>query len=210
MTDLARTIADPMRRAVLAMGVAAPLVAAAGSPRAATEISTAPKPDPRPDWIRQGAPKGHMGDFDRLVGQWRVKHHQLVGRLVGSTTWIDFEGTSRLELMLGGYATVDDNQLHKPAGTYQGMTLRLFDAEHGAWSVYWFDSREVKVDSPMWGGFDGDHGVFLGDDALAGKPVRVRFDWFIDDKDHARWEQAFSGDQGVSWETNWRMWFTRA
>jgi hypothetical protein len=192
------------------MGVAAPLIMAAGSSSAAPTIDTTPKPDPRPDWIIQAAPKGHIGDFDRVLGHWHVKHHQLVGRLVGSTTWIDFDGTSRMELMLGGYATVDDNELHKPAGTYQGITLRLFDSQHSTWSIYWFDSREVKVDSPMWGGFDGDHGVFLGDDILDGKPIRVRFDWFIDDKDHARWEQAFSADQGASWETNWRMWFARA
>jgi len=40
--------------------------------------------------------------------------------------------------------------------------------------------------------------------------IRVRFVWTHAGPDACQWEQAFSPDGGASWETNWRMTFTRA
>jgi hypothetical protein len=60
------------------------------------------------------------------------------------------------------------------------------------------------------GGFDGTHGLFFDDDEVDGRPIRVRFDWFVDSTDACRWEQAFSVDSGATWETHWRMHFARA
>jgi nicotinamidase-related amidase len=41
-----------------------------------------------------------------------------------------------------------------------------------------------------------------------GKPIRVRYLWTnLSSAPH--WEQAFSEDQGKTWETNWTMNFTR-
>jgi hypothetical protein len=39
--------------------------------------------------------------------------------------------------------------------------------------------------------------------------ITVRILWKNADQNHAHWEQAFSADHGVSWETNWKMDFTR-
>src|SRR3954469_16739488 len=64
---------------------------------------------------------GHEHDWDWLVGRWNVKHSRLKGRLVGSTTWEDFNGTSTLWLTLGGLGTVDDNLLELPDGTYRAV-----------------------------------------------------------------------------------------
>ena len=155
------------------------------------------------------APTGHIDDFDFLIGAWRVRHHQLVGRLVGSTTWRDFDGTCVAQKILGGQGNLDDNVLHIPSGTYQGASLRLFDPEKKIWSIFWIDSRSSKVEPPVAGGFDGAHGVFFGDDQWDGRPVRVRFQWSVESADRARWEQAFSGDVGLTWETNWVMHFER-
>ena len=188
--------ADPVRRAVLAMGAVSPLLAAAGTARAE---------DGPPAWAIEGTPAGKLGDFDFLVGRWRVRHHRLVGRLVGSTTWQDFGGESVLQLMMDGHATVDDNIIEIPSGTYRAVALRVLGAQSRRWAVYWFDGRSSKIDPPVFGGFDGRHGIFLGEDVLNGRPIRVRFQWFIDAPDRLRWEQAFSPDAGATWETNWRM-----
>jgi hypothetical protein len=59
------------------------------------------------------------------------------------------------------------------------------------------------------GGFDGDVGFFYGDDVDEGKPVRVVYRWERQDPTHARWEQAFSYDDGRTWETNWKMELTK-
>jgi hypothetical protein len=45
---------------------------------------------------------------------------------------------------------------------------------------------------------------------LNGRPILVRFQWTQTHTGAPRWEQAFSPDNGVSWEINWRMQFTRA
>jgi hypothetical protein len=63
------------------------------------------------------------------------------------------------------------------------------------------------------GGFsqrpDGPFGIFHGDDELDGRAIRVRYIWSRIGEEGARWEQAFSADEGNSWETNWYMDFTR-
>jgi hypothetical protein len=43
---------------------------------------------------------------------------------------------------------------------------------------------------------------------LNGCPIKVRFDW-TPGETSARWEQAFSYDDGQTWEQNWVMSFTR-
>ena len=53
-------------------------------------------------------------------------------------------------------------------------------------------------------------GTFFGDDEYGRRAIRVRFVWSRIERDQARWEQAFSRDEGNSWETNWIMDFTRA
>jgi len=42
-----------------------------------------------------------------------------------------------------------------------------------------------------------------------GRKMKVRFYWTRRGADAARWEQAFSYDDGKSWETNWVMDFLR-
>ena len=61
----------------------------------------------------------------------------------------------------------------------------------------------------MRGGFSDGVGLFLADDTLDGRLVRVRFLWSHITPTSARWEQAFSTDGGVNWETNWEMDFER-
>jgi hypothetical protein len=158
------------------------------------------------------APPGRIDDFDFLVGRWKVHHRRLVGRLVGSTTWEEFDGECAMQKMLGGQANVDDNVLHAPAGTYHAITVRVFDPGASAWSIFWIDSRypPSEIESPVVGGFDGNRGLFFSDDELDGRPVRTRFIWHADAPDSCRWEQALSVDVGVTWESNWYMDFRRS
>jgi hypothetical protein len=60
------------------------------------------------------------------------------------------------------------------------------------------------------GAFDEDGvGVFEGRQELDGRPILVRFVWSGISPQTARWEQAFSPDDGKTWETNWIMSMTR-
>ena len=78
------------------------------------------------------------------------------------------------------------------------------------WSIYWADSRySGPLEPPVVGAFSDGVGIFENDDAFNGKPIRVRYMWSRVTTDTPRWEQAFSSDGGVSWETNWINDFTR-
>ena len=159
----------------------------------------------------ESAPLGHVDDFDFLVGNWRVRHRRLVGRLVGSTTWEQFDGECRMQKLLSGQMNIDDNVLYVPAGTYRAATVRVFDPANNAWSIFWIDSRypPSTIDDPVVGGFQGRRGVFFSDDEWEGRQVRTRFIWHVDGPDSCRWEQALSPDGGLTWETNWYMNFER-
>ncbi len=151
------------------------------------------------------APSGHVGDFDFLVGNWRVRHRCLI-----RSSWQEFDGECSMRKLLGGQANFDENTWATATGVNRAVALRIFDPERGAWSIFWLDTRwPTTFGPPVIGGFDGNHGVFFGDDELEGRPIRVRFDWFVDTSDSCRWEQAFSSDGGTTWETNWHMHFAR-
>ena len=71
------------------------------------------------------------------------------------------------------------------------------------------DSRNPVLDAPMRGRFSDGRGRFYGEETFQGRPIRVRFIWTPMTPTTCRWEQAFSEDDGKTWETNWIMSFTR-
>ena len=149
-------------------------------------------------------------DFDFLFGAWNVRHRYLRGRLVGSTDWIEFNGTLRAGPLLGGSGNYDDNTLEKPEGFYRAVTLRAFDPATKTWAIWFLDGRwPHKLDVPMIGRFENRVGTFLADDVNNGKPVICRFIWNATDPQAPTWEQALSPDKGETWETNWRMTYSR-
>lgn len=152
-------------------------------------------------------PTGAMHDFDYFEGGWNTQQHRLKVRGVGSTEWDEFPGTLCAKPYLDGMVTVDE--LAFPTKGWSGLTLRTFDRAQQRWAVYWINSKTGTLGTPVHGGFTGDRGEFYGDDEDDGHPVKVRYRWNKIDRDHARWEQAFSRE-GTTWETNWTADFTRA
>lgn len=149
-------------------------------------------------------------DFDFLIGDWSVTHRRLATRLAGDTRWVEFDGYTRVMRILGGLGNFDQNVIDLPKGGYQACTLRLFNPRTRLWTIHWIDGRDPKLDEPVTGGFAEGVGTFYGDDVLDGRPIRVRFRWSGITANSAHWEQAFSGDDGGSWETNWTMAFQRS
>ena len=52
-------------------------------------------------------------------------------------------------------------------------------------------------------------GEFVAEDVHAGIPILCRFRWTVHSPEKAGWEQAFSTDDGRTWEVNWEMVETR-
>lgn len=154
-------------------------------------------------------------DFDFWMGTWRVDNERLVERLKGSTTWERFEARGTARQLPGGIGNFDDFVPIDWRPGFVGMSLRVFNPTTDLWSIYWLDNRTGGLNEaghllpPVVGRFTNGVGIFEGDDTLAGRPIRVRFIWSEISQTGARWEQAFSPDGGVSWETNWIMRMTR-
>jgi hypothetical protein len=151
------------------------------------------------------------GDFNFIIGMWRVKHRRLDARLAGCTSWTEFDGESSTSHILGGFGNLEDNILHFPEGPVRAAAMRSYCAATQQWSIWWLDGRNpTRLDVPVTGKFADHVGLFFADDTLDGKPIKVRFTWIATPGQHPRWEQAFSGDAGASWETNWTMEFIPA
>ena len=147
-------------------------------------------------------------DFDFIIGEWRVLHRRLDARLVNCQTWTCFEGRSSTVKILGGFGNLEDNLLQFPDGAFHAVAMRAYAPDTRQWSIWWLDGRNPsQLDVPVVGAFDKGVGVFLADDVLDGKPVKVRFVWDPVSQSDPLWAQAFSDDGGQSWETNWTMRF---
>jgi hypothetical protein len=153
----------------------------------------------------------HPKDFDFFIGQWNVAHQRLRARLANCEEWEHFTGACHTKHVLGGFGNVDDNVIHFPSGEYRAITIRSFNAESQTWSIWWLDARSPgALDVPVVGRFHEGVGTFVTNDHFEGKPIVVRFLWDARIADAPRWEQAFSPDDGQTWETNWIMQFRRS
>lgn len=201
----ASSLRDRMHHEALAgaIGIAALYTLTGTRAPAHTQAERSPpvSPQPRPEPCH---------DFDFLHGHWRVHNRRLRDRLVGCTDWDSFDGTQVCRPILGGFGN-EDELVTDAAGEdrFIGMTIRLFDPREREWSIYWVDNRSVQLQPPVRGRFEQGIGTFHGRDTHAGRPVLVRFIWTPITEDRARWEQAFSLDEGANWETNWIMEFER-
>jgi hypothetical protein len=148
-------------------------------------------------------------DFDFLVGEWRVHHR--VKRPVDSQEWSEFDGTCSNRTLMDGSANVESHTFNRSSGVTYGIALRAYDPKTAQWAIWWVDSRDpsLALDPPMKGRFDNGVGTFYSDGMVNGKPTRTRFIWSRITPTAARWEQAFSHDEGKTWDTNWIMDFTR-
>ena len=153
-----------------------------------------------------------MNDFDFLVGEWQTTQRKMVKPLSGSDEWETATGTVVNYRMFDGifYAALLD-ELDLPVFGFKGISLRLLDPATQEWSIYWVNSRNGKLAlPPVVGRFD-EHGVgeFFSDEEWEGRTIRVRYRWSDITETSAHWEQAFSTDEGKTWETNWQADFTR-
>jgi hypothetical protein len=147
-------------------------------------------------------------DFDFLYGSWNVVNERLTSGLTESDEWERFEGVGHCEPILNGLGNADRLRTEWRDG-FEGYSLRLFDRVTQKWSIYWADSTGARLLPPVVGEFVSGVGEFYAEDQEGGRDVLVRFRWSYEGSSSSRWEQAFSVDAGVTWETNWIMTFSR-
>lgn len=185
--------------------------AAAAPPPAGKATAARPAVDANPagTYAYTTTRTGNLHDFDFIAGAWTLQNRRLKQRWVAEKDrqWDEFPAVDCGAVYLS--STVNVDELHFPTKGWAGVTVRNFDLEKRQWAIHWVSSRTGKLDSGVFGGFDGDRGEFYGEDVDDGRPVKVRYLWIKHGPDHAHWEQAFSLD-GKTWEVNWMNDLTRA
>lgn len=149
-------------------------------------------------------------DFDFLHGKWHVKNRRLAARLEHSDDWVEFDAATEVTPLPGGLGHIDVYRTQHWRG-FVGITLRIYDPRTRQWSLLWVDNHDAPgvLQPPVVGAFDGNVGVFTAADTYRGRPILVRLVWTVLGADTARWEQAYSADDGNDWETNWIMELSR-
>lgn len=147
---------------------------------------------------------GGQDDFDWEIGTWRTSVQVLADPLSDSEDeWLQFDGTSAVRPLMDGRANVVELRISGTAGQIAGLNLRLYEPTAQRWSSTFANLRDGMLTPSVYGTFTDGVGTFYGDDQLNGRPIKVRFIVERQGPDRARFEQAFSDDDGATWETNW-------
>jgi hypothetical protein len=152
--------------------------------------------------VIEPSPTSSAHDFDYLIGHWNLRNRKLKSRLTGSTEWLSFESKVEMRQILGGVGNIDKYTEHTGSKPYEGVAVRLFDTKTRLWSIYWADSNSGSFDPPMVGSFANQMGHFFARDTFKGQPIIVVFRWDVRNPQRPIWSQAFSTDNGKTWEWN--------
>jgi hypothetical protein len=142
-------------------------------------------------------------DFDFELGTWKTHVRRLVKPLTGSTTWVEMNGVTTVKPVWGGRANLVELEADGPNGHFRGLSLRLYNPETRTWSLNFANAADGTLTIPTVGKFKEGRGEFFNEDTLGDKPILVRFVITPLSPTSIRFEQAFSADQGKTWEINW-------
>ena len=152
--------------------------------------------------VIKASPTSSVHDFDYLVGNWKLRNRKLKARLAHSTEWISFDSRVEMHQILNGVGNIDKYTENSSGKPYEGVALRLFDTKTRLWSIYWADSNSGHLDPPVVGSFENRIGHFFARDTFKGQNIIVVFRWDARNPKLPIWSQAFSTDDGKTWEWN--------
>jgi hypothetical protein len=135
------------------------------------------------------APRDGQHDFDWEIGTWQTHLKRLQHPLTGSTSWVEYQGTTVVRKVWDG--------------PIEALSLRLYNPDSRQWSLNFSNSRGGTMTLPAIGGFKNGRGEFYNQDTLDGRSIFVKFIIQCESADVCRFEQSFSGDGGQTWEVNW-------
>jgi hypothetical protein len=148
-------------------------------------------------------------DFDFNIGTWKTHVSRLQKPLTGSASWVEYEGTAVVRVILNGHANLFELSADGPAGHLEGVGLRLYNPQSHQWSLNWANGKTGILGVPTIGEFKNGRGVFVDQESFGDRVILVRNSFMDITANSARFEQTFSDDGGETWETNWVMTFTR-
>ena len=201
-----RYISRFLARLILAIGLMSLSSAALAQDPALIPDSSIPIPALQVDssgaLVIHASPTSSQHDFDYLVGNWTLMNRKLASRLTHSKEWLSFDSRVEMHQILGGLGNIDKYTDQASGKPYEGVALRLFNPATRLWSIYWADGNSGTLDPPVVGSFENKIGHFFARDTYRGTPIIVVFRWDVRNPARPVWSQAFSTDEGKSWEWN--------
>jgi hypothetical protein len=156
------------------------------------------------------SPTSSQHDFDFLEGRWAVYNRKLKLRLTGSNDWAEFESVLHMRKTLLGLGNVENYYATFNGIPFEGMAVRLFNPKTKLWTIHWIDSNNSFMDAhPVTGSFENGVGKFYARDTCNGQDIIMLYQWEAVNPSRPKWSQAFSTDEGKTWEWNWEMYLTK-
>ena len=142
-------------------------------------------------------------DFDFEIGTWKTHLRRLLNPLSGSTTWVEYEGTTVVRKVWDGRANLVELVADGPAGHFEGLNLRLYNPQSHQWGLHFANSKSGIMSPPTIGEFKNGRAEFFNQETFNGRAILVRFVISDITPNSCRFEQSFSDDGGKTWEVNW-------
>ena len=76
--------------------------------------------------LAAAAPRDGQRDFDFEIGAWKTQLRRLVRPLSGSTTWVEYAGTTTVRSVWNGRANLVELEVDGPQSHLEGLSLRLY------------------------------------------------------------------------------------
>src|SRR4029450_12547454 len=100
-------------------------------------------------------------DFDFHIGNWKTYLWRLQRPLTGSTTWVEYDGTTTVRKVWNGRANLVGLDVTGPAGRIEGLSLRLYNPESRQWSLNFANSAGGTMSPPTIGEFKNGRAEFF-------------------------------------------------
>lgn len=150
-----------------------------------------------------GGGRDGQHDFDFEFGTWNTHVSMLAHPLTGSKEWREYNGVTVVHKVWNGAANVVDLDMKNASSHLQLASFRLYNPSTHQWALYTANSHGGTLGVPAIGEFADGRGVFYDKETWEGKPITVRFVITPRSANAIHFEQAFSADDGKTWETNW-------
>ena len=116
---------------------------------------------------------------------------------------MEYWGTTEVRKVWNGRANLVELDVKGPAGHIEALSLRLYNPQSHKWSLNFASSAGGSMSPPTIGAFKDGRGEFYDQETFNGRAILVRFVISDIKPDFCRFEQAFSEDDGKTWEVNW-------
>lgn len=148
-------------------------------------------------------------DFDFNFGTWQTHIKHLVHPLMGSTKWVELNGTVTVRKLLNGRAQLEEIEADGPNGHWEGLTWFLYNPQSHQWTQSYANQKDGTLNAPSIGEFKNGRGELFDQETFNDRSVLLRVVWSDITPDSHHFEEAFSDDGGKTWEPNFVATLTR-